>query len=203
VLKDSGIKKLSELKNKTIGYSNGGTGHTILGAMLNYNGVELKEINLVNLQMNLSQALLSKRVDAVYSMMRNIEPIQLKGQGIETKLFYPENNGVPMYSELMLAVKKTHGNDREIISFLKGVKQGVNYLKKNPEKSWKIIAEKYKDSLAMTSKMEKINHCIWKDTIKYFATTPEAFSKKRFNVFADFLYKKGVMSENTLNKILY
>jgi putative hydroxymethylpyrimidine transport system substrate-binding protein len=201
VLKDSRIKKISELRNKTIGYSNGGTGHTILGAMLDYNGVKLKEVKLVNLQMNLSQALLSKRVDAVYSMMRNVEPIQLKGQGIETKLFYPEDNGVPMYNELMLAVKKTHGNDKKIINFLKGVKQGINYINKNPEKAWGIISEKYKDSLAMTFKMKKINHDIWNDTIKYFATNPETFNKKQFNVLAEFLCQKGAISKINLKKI--
>ena len=203
VLKDSDIQKLSDLKNKTIGYASDGTGNAILGAMLESNNVKLSDVKLVNLQMNLSQALLSKRVNAVYGMMRNIEPVQLENKGVDTRLFYPEDNGVPMYSELLFAVKKTHTKDKKIISFLKGLKLGMDYINKNPEKSWKLIADKYKKSLAMTSKMEKINHEIWNDTIKYFAPDPEVFNKKQFDVFAEFLCKKGTISKNALDKMLH
>ena len=202
VLKGSDINKLSDLKNKTIGYASDGTGHAILGAMLEHNGVKLSEVNLVNLQMNLSQALLSKRVNATYGMMRNVEPIQMKQQGVETRLFYPEDNGVPMYSELLFAVRKTHAEDKKTVNFLKSVKQGVDYINKNPEKSWELIAETYKNSLAMTSKMKKINHDIWNATIKYFAPNPEVFNKKQFNIFARFLNKDGTISKMSLDKML-
>jgi putative hydroxymethylpyrimidine transport system substrate-binding protein len=210
VLKDSDMQKLFDLKGKTIGYSSDGTDHAILGAMLEYSGlfnssygVKLKQVNLVNLQMNLSQALLSKRVSAVYGMMRNVEPIQLEQQGVETKLFYPEDYGVPMYSELLFVVKKTHAKDEKIINFLKSVKQGVDYINRNSEKSWNLIAGKFRDSLAMTPKMRRINHDIWNATIKYFAPNPEVFNKKQFNVFARFLCKKGTISEDAMNQMLY
>ncbi len=203
VLKDSKIQNLFDLKNETIGYASDGTGHAILGTMLDYNGVKLSEVNLVNIQMNLSQALLSKRVNATYGMMRNVEPIQLAQQGVDTRLFYPEDNGVPMYSELLFAVRKTHTEDRKILNFLKSVKQGVDYINKNPEKSWKIIAVKYRESLAMTPKMESINYDIWKATIIYFAANPEVFNKKQFNSFAKFLCKKGTISKSALEKMLY
>ena len=204
VLKDSNIQKLSDLSGKTIGYSNDGTQHAILGTMLNNNFHDgLKQVNLVNLQMNLSQALLSKRVNAVYGMMRNVEPIQLERRGIKTSLFYPEDNGVPMYSELLFVVKKGHANDEKIINFLKSIKQGVDYINKNPEESWDLIAKRFRNNLAMTPKMKRINHNIWNATIKYFAPKPEVFNKKQFNAFARFLCKKGTISEDALNQILH
>ena len=202
VLKDSGIQKLSDLNNKIVGYANDGTGHAILGTMLNFNGVKLSQVNLVNLQMNLSQALLSKRVNAAYGMMRNVEPIQLKEQGVETRLFYPEDNGVPMYSELLFAVRKTHVEYKKIRKFLKSVKQGVDYINKNPEKSWKVIAKKYKESLAMTPKMENTNQDIWNATVKYFAPNPDVFNKKQFDTFAKFLFKYGTINKQALDKML-
>ncbi len=203
VLKDSGINNLSQLKGKSVGYSSDGTGNAILGAMLEYNDLKLDQVGLINLQMNLSQALLSKRVNAVYGMMRNVEPVQLKQEGVDTILFYPEENGVPMYSELLFAVRKSQVSSDKIKKFLSALKKAVDYINENPQKAWTKIAEKYQESLAMTKSMEQTNHLIWNATIQYFAQDPELFNKKQFNTFAKFLCNKGTISKLALNKMLY
>ena len=205
VLESSDITKLSDLKNKTIGYSSDGTGHAILGTMLELDVSRdvPTQTKLVNLQMNLSQALLSRKVDAVYGMMRNVEPIQLRQQAVKTRLFYPENHGVPMYSELLFAVKKTHASDKKIANFLKSIKQGTDYIKGSPEAAWNLIAKEFKAHLAMTTHTKRINHKIWKATVKYFSSNPEEFDKKQFDEFARFLHKKGAINDDALNRILY
>jgi len=201
-LKSSGISKMADFKGKKVGYSNDGTGNTILKAMLKYNGVTYNEILPINLQMNLSQALLSKRVDAVYGMMKNVEPIQLEQMGVKTNLFYPEDNGVPTYSELMFAAKDLKKDDEKIKKFLNGVRDGVVYLKKYPQKSWELVAKDFKESLAMTPDMAKTNHEIWNATIKYFADHPEKIDMKRFYRLAKFLYKHGTINKTAYDKIL-
>ena len=203
VLKDSGINSLSRLKNKLVGYSSDGTGNAILGAMFEYNGLNLDQVSLINLQMNLSQALLSKRVDAVYGMMRNVEPVQLKEEGVDTVLFYPEDNGVPMYSELLFAVRISQAESVKIKKFLNALEKAVVYINRNPQKAWNQIVEKYRESLAMTDKMKRTNRLIWDATIKYFALKPEVFNKEQFNRFAEFLCKKGTISKLALDKMLY
>jgi len=201
-LKNSGISKISDFKGKKVGYSNDGTDNTILKTMLEYNGVKPSEVSLINIQMNLSQALLSHKVDAVYGMMRNVEPVQLDQMGIKTNLFYPEDNGVPMYSELMFAAKISKSSEDSIKKFLNGVKDGSAYLKKYPQKSWELVAKDFKDSIAMTPKMTKTNHEIWNATVKYFAVDPEIINIKRFDTFAKFLYDKGTIKKAAYDKMV-
>ena len=64
--------------------------------------MSLSDVTLINVQMNLDQALLSGRVKAVSGVMRNVEPVQLAMIGHPTRCFKPEDYGMPTYDELIL-----------------------------------------------------------------------------------------------------
>lgn len=202
VLKKSNIKNLEDLKSKRIGYANDGTDNAILETMLNHNGIKLSDVELINIKMNLTQSLLSHRVSAVYGMMRNVEPVQLENKNIKTKLFLPENNGIPPYNELIMVAKKNQIGKPVYKKFIKSLKKAIKFLKENPELAWRKVKKDYKQSLAVSSKMESMNHAIWKVTIKYFADKPEKIDKTRFKKFVNFLSKKDVISKEEGKKVI-
>ena len=141
VLKSSGISSIKQLKNKTIGYSIGDVTSAILDTMLRHNELSLKNVKLVNVHYALSQALLAGKIDAVTDMMRNFELIQLQLMGHPAQAFYPEKNGVPPYSELILVTNKKLANNKRIRAFLSALQQGVKYLKQHPQTTWKEFAK--------------------------------------------------------------
>ncbi len=97
----SNIQSIKDLKGKTIAYSGGSMNHVALQIMLKYNGLTLNDVKTINVHYDLTQALLSQRVDAVTGMMRNFELLQMKLHNAPGKAFYPEENGMPAYDELI------------------------------------------------------------------------------------------------------
>ncbi len=72
------ILTVADLKGKTIGYSGGGVTHVALKTMLEQHHLTLNDVTQINIHYDLTQALLSKKVDAVTGMMRTFEVIQLQ-----------------------------------------------------------------------------------------------------------------------------
>ena len=98
VLKDGPIKKLSDLKNKKIGYSIAGMEKALLSAILKKANINKNEVEYINVNWSLSPALMSKQVDAVIGAYRNFELNQMEIEGDEGKCFYIEEEGVPPYA---------------------------------------------------------------------------------------------------------
>ena len=65
VLKSSSIYTLSDLKGKRIGYSSAASGGIMLNTLLKKAGLTVSDVTLINVHYGLTQALLSKKVDAV------------------------------------------------------------------------------------------------------------------------------------------
>ncbi len=195
VLKSSGIKTPADLKGKTIGYSSGAFGNSMLKAMLAKYGLTLKDVNLVNIKMNLIQALLSKRVDAVAGMMRSIEPVQIEAMGFPVTMFYPEDYGVPSYDELILiANSKAKAADPERYEkFVEALTEGVKYLKENPEKSWEDVSHAFPDELIPAMTMAHVNHQVWNASVPYFTDHPGVVDRNSYRILGEYLVKNGLL----------
>ena len=87
VLKDGPIKSIADLKGRNIGYSVGGMEEAMLGAMLAKHGIGLGDVKLVNVNFNLSPALMSGQVDAVIGAFRNFELNQMDLDGHPGRAF--------------------------------------------------------------------------------------------------------------------
>lgn len=184
VLKNSPIHHLSDLKNKRIGYSGGSMTQLSLNAMLTSNHVNLNQVELINVHYNLTQALLSKKVDAVTGIMRNFELIQLELVGQPGKAFFPEENGIPTYSELIFVVHEKNKDDPRFKLFLTALQKGIDYLKKNPERSWNQFA---KNHPALNN---ELNKRAWFITLPYFADRPCQFDQEKYVRFKEFMLHK-------------
>jgi len=189
VLKDSSINKPGDLKGQSIGYSTGSITDIILKTMLEKNGVHLNDVNMINIHYDLTQALLSKKIKAVTGMMRTFEVIQMELAGHPARIFLPEQNGVPTYSELILVVNKNNIHDPRLPRFIAALQKGVDYLQKNPEESWKLFVKSHPEL------NDTLNQRAWFATLPYFARKPAEYNAVEWMAFATFMQKNGVIKQ--------
>src|SRR3990167_6695533 len=90
---DKPLNCMVDLKGKHIGSSSGGLSSVMIKAVLTNEGFSNKDVVLINVRYNLSQALLSHKVDAVTGMMRNFEVPQLELTNHKVIAFFPEEHG--------------------------------------------------------------------------------------------------------------
>ena len=183
VLADGPVKNLKDLKGKRVGYSVSGFEDIYLGAMLAKHGLKLTDISLVNVNFSLSTALATKQVDAVIGAFRNFELNQLAIMGIKARAFYPENEGIPLYDELIFISHQRHIHDQRFIKFLKAIQKSVTFIINNPEESWNIARR------AFPEMDDELNQRAWFDTISRFSHNPIILDKQRYKEFAEFIQK--------------
>ena len=118
VLADGPVKAIADLKGRKVGFSVGGFEDALLGAMLGQHGLTLADVELVNVNFALSPALLSGQVDAVIGAFRNFELNQLALEGRPGRAFYPEEQGVPTYDELIFLANNAALDDPRLGRFL-------------------------------------------------------------------------------------
>ncbi len=188
VLKDGPVKSIKDLKGRKVGYSVAGTEQALLGTMLERHGLSLKDVTLVNVNFNLSAALLSRRVDAVVGAYRNFELNQLDIEKRPGRAFYPEEHGVPAYDELIAVAKADRVGDPRFKKFLRAWERGVIYLLNHPKESWKLFIRGRKKKLD-----NELNRRAWRDTLPRFASRPAALDRHRYRTFANFLKRKGLI----------
>lgn len=189
VLKDGPIKTLVDLKNKRIGFSTGDANSLNLRTMLKKAGLTLKNVEEVNVNYNLTQALLAKNIDAATGMMRNFELIQMQLAGQPGRPFFPEDNGVPTYSELIFIAHTKRVHDSRLIHFLNAEEKAVNYIRAHPQESWQQFIKNHPEL------NDELNKRAWKVTIPYFAIHPAQFNLKNWQTFAEFMRANGLISQ--------
>ncbi|MFC0338670.1 putative hydroxymethylpyrimidine transport system substrate-binding protein [Kushneria avicenniae] len=188
---DSDIHQVSDLKGKRVGYSVGGVEEVLLAAMLNHSGLDMDDVEPVNVNFALTPALLSRQVDAVTGAFRNFEPAQMAQEGVEGRAFYIEEEGVPIYDELIfLANTDTLDNQRALISrFMRAVEKATMWIVNHPEEGWTLF-KSYDASLD-----NEVNHKAWEASIVRFALRPAALDTARYRDFENFLLDRGVIKK--------
>lgn len=189
VLADGPVESIADLRGRRIGYSIGGIEEAVLGTMLGSHGVGLEEVELINVNFALSPALLAGRVDAVIGAYRNFELNQLELEGSAGRAFYPEEEGVPAFDELVVVANRAGLDDPRLPAFLAALDRGVQYLVNHPEESWALFAA-YRDGLD-----DELNRRAWWDTLPRFALRPAAVDWGRYHRFAAFLEEAGIVAD--------
>lgn len=189
VLRDGPIKKIADLKGKKVGFSVGGFEDALLQTMLVKHGLTLKDVELINVNFSLSPALVAGKVDAVIGAFRNFELNQMDIIKRPGRAFFPEEEGVPAYDELIVVAKKDKAHDPRYRRFLDAVENAVTFLINHPDDAWKLFIKNNK-------KLDnELNRRAWRDTLPRFALRPAAFDKVRYQRFAAFLKKQGLIKK--------
>ena len=187
VLASSPIKSIKDLKGKKIGFSVGGFEDALLSAMLSRHGLSLKDITLINVNFSLSPALISGKVDAVIGAFRNFELNQMDIVKRPGRAFFPEEEGVPSYDELIIIANKSKLGDPRYRAFMRALEDSVQFLINHPETSWKLFIGAHKNL------NDELNKRAWRDTLPRFALRPAALDRGRYQRFAAFLKKQGLI----------
>lgn len=188
VLKNGPIKTLTDLKGRKIGYSVGGFEEALLKALLAKANLKAEDVTLVNVNFSLSPALLSGQVDAVIGAFRNFELNQLDLAKKPGRAFYPEEEGVPPYDELVLVANRDQLNDPRFRRFLTALEQATLYILNHPDEAWQAFIARHKDL------NDELNRRAWRDTLPRLARRPAALDEAGYRRFAQFLAKQGVIT---------
>ncbi|MCM5554926.1 ABC transporter substrate-binding protein [Pleomorphomonas sp. NRK KF1] len=187
VLKDGPVKSLADLKGRKIGYSVSGFEDAMLGQFLKTAGLGLDDVELINVNFALSASLLAGQVDAVVGGYRNFELNQMKIEGREGLAFYPEENGMPAYDELIYVTRKDLLADKRLPEFLAAVEEATIYLTNHPDDAWTLFAKAYPDL------DDDLNRRAWADTLPRFAKRPAALGAGRYARFSQFMKDAGLI----------
>lgn len=189
VLNESGIKTIADLKGKKIGTGSNGLNSVMLKTVLKNAGINENEVELINVRYNLTQALLSHKVDAVTGLMRNVEVPQIELTGKKVTAFFPEENGIPTYSVLIFVANTKNTHDKRFARFLDAVKEGVEYLDNHPKAGWQQFIKAYPEA------NNEVNRTAWFSTLPYFAEDPAYFDKEEWERFAQFMQQNKMISK--------
>ena len=188
VLEDGPIAAIADLEGGKVGFSVGGFEDALLGAMLAEHGLSLEDVELVNVNFALSPALLSGQVDAVIGAFRNFELNQLELEGRPGRAFYPEEEGVPTYDELIFIANNAALDDPRLGHFLDAVELGVQYLLNHPDDGYALFVE------GRPELDDELNRRAFADTLPRFALRPAALDTARYARFAAFLEAQGLIA---------
>jgi putative hydroxymethylpyrimidine transport system substrate-binding protein len=189
VLADGPIDAIADLEGRKVGYSVGGFEDALLGAMLRPHGLALDDVELVNVNFSLSPSLLAGQVDAVIGAFRNFELNQMELVGEPGRAFYPEEEGVPAYDELVYVARRDRTDDDRLRRFVDATERATHWLMNHPEAGWEIF-KGYDPELD-----DALNRRAWDDTLPRLALAPAALDHGRYRRFAAFLAEQGLIDD--------
>ncbi|HSO48643.1 MAG TPA: ABC transporter substrate-binding protein [Rhizobiaceae bacterium] len=189
VLQDGPVKSIADLKGKTVGFSVGGFEDAVLAAMLNTQGLSLSDVTLVNVNFALSPSLFAGKVDAVIGAFRNFELNQMDIEGRPGTAFYPEENGVPAYDELVLVARKGREGEPQFARLVGALEEATLWLTNHPGEAWEAFVKAHPDL------DNELNRRAWRDTLPRLAKRPAALDRGRYHRFAQFMQQSGLIDE--------
>jgi putative hydroxymethylpyrimidine transport system substrate-binding protein len=185
-LRRSGIAKIGDLRGRRIGHGSGDAERAMVGAMLATAGLTLGDVQLVDIGEQLTVALLTGQVDAA-TVYRNFEILALREQGAEPIAFDYEAYGVPWFDELILVAGASSVPDSRLPRFLSALRHAVATLRADPIAAWTSCAD------AQAELNTVLNRAAWIASVPYFAADPAAVNLGRYDSFAAFLAKAGII----------
>ena len=189
VLKDGPVKEIADLKGKKVGFSVGGFEDALLAAMMKKHGLELSDVELININFALSPSLITGAVDAVIGAFRNFELNQLDIEKRPGIAFFPEEHGVPVYDELIFIAKSDRVDDKRFRPFMDAVEKATLYLTNHSDEALEAFIKAYPDL------DNELNRRAWVDTLPRFAKRPAALDTGRYKRFAVFMKDAELIKE--------
>jgi putative hydroxymethylpyrimidine transport system substrate-binding protein len=105
------IRRVADLKGKTIGITGVPADDAALDTALASAGLSRSDVKVVHVGYSLLPALLAHRVDAVLGVYRNVEGVELQQRGLHPTIIPLDRAGIPTYDELVLVASRTRLGD--------------------------------------------------------------------------------------------
>ncbi|MEM8956624.1 MAG: ABC transporter substrate-binding protein [Pseudomonadota bacterium] len=187
VLADGPVQTIADLKGRKVGFSVAGVEEALLYEILRRHGLTLEDVELVNVNWSLSPSLMARQVDAVIGAYRNFELNQMEIEGVPGRCFYPEEEGVPPYDELVYIANRDTMDPDMLRRFISATEKATHYIVNHPEDSWEIFAGTAREL------QDELNAKAWVDTWPRFSLTPAAVDHGRYARFEAFLEASGMV----------
>ncbi|WP_380178434.1 ABC transporter substrate-binding protein [Kalamiella sp. sgz302252] len=188
---DKNIHTPADLAGKSVGYSVSGIEQATLATMLAHEHQQMAKVKLVNVNFQLTSALLTGKVDAVIGGYRNIEALEVSLQGKDPVVFNVEDYGVPAYDELIIVANRASIGKPAIKKFLTALKQGEDYLQAHPQESWQAFVKTHPELNT------KLNQQAWMKTLPLFAYDPAHLDRQRYSQYESFLFNNKLIKKIT------
>ena len=142
-LKESGITSPGDLAGKKVGITGIPFEEALFSAMLEYDGINLDDVTLVNVGFDLVPALIGKKVDAIVGAYWTHESIVMELQGFALNVLRMEEWGVPDFYELVLvASEDTIANKPEVVErFLRATAKGFADAIADPQSAVDVLVD--------------------------------------------------------------
>ena len=147
-------KTVNDLKGQSVGNSSLATSVPTMNYILKSHGLNENDVTNVSLSTGLVEPLVNNQVAAVIGAFKNVEAVQLAGEGDYTVLPL-DTIGVPSYNELVVIANPDRlNNDEDYAAFVRkclaALKQGVADAQAHPDQAYeaiKPVAEGYDEAL--------------------------------------------------------
>lgn len=192
LLTNKNIASIQDLKGKKIGVSITGDDNAILKTMLAKTNVQLSDIQIVNVNFQLEQALMTGAVDAIIGAARNYEMLDLEQRYFPFHAFKPEDYGVPSYDEMIFVTRPELLKDSRIIRFLMALKEGNAYLQRHPDVVFSATIKEHPEFDTA------LNRKAWQVTLPMVPSDPAYMDVKRYQAFLDFLWQKKIVHQQVM-----
>lgn len=139
--KDNPIHSPKELVDKKVGYPGIPINEALVKTIVEHDGGNYDELEMINVEFELGSSLISEQVDAVSGMFVNHEVPLLRSQGYEVDYINPVDYGVPSYYEVVAVTSDEtwEENQEAIEAFWRAARKGFDYMVENPEDALDIL----------------------------------------------------------------
>ncbi|MHB8285780.1 MAG: ABC transporter substrate-binding protein [Caulobacteraceae bacterium] len=185
----SGIRTVSDLKGRKIGISVGGVEEAMVDAMLRSAGLAPSQVTFVRVNYELVTALLTRRIDAGIGAFRNDEVLEVQAKDGPPTVLAPEDNGVPLYDELILIARRDRIADPRTASFLLALREGTAALLREPDSLWRAFVT------AHPEQNTKVIKAAWAMTLGWLAHDPITLDRSRYLKFQAFCLAQGIIAK--------
>jgi putative hydroxymethylpyrimidine transport system substrate-binding protein len=142
-LRESGIRSVKDLRGKTIATAGIPYQEAYLDAILDDAGLSPGDVEVVNVQQGLLQAVLTGKAQAMLGGFLNVEGVDLKLRGKDPTIIPVNMLGIPTYDELVLVANSDTLDDRseDIRLFIDALERGTRAAVDDPQGATEAILD--------------------------------------------------------------
>jgi len=200
--KDSNIKTIEDIKDKSIMLTDNALGNTSLRAMIMSRGLTFSQTKVEKHSLDIND-LINNNIDLMSAYSSN-EPYVLKKMGIDTVVFAPKDYGFKFYGDILFTSEnELINNPSRVKKFTEASLKGWSYAFDNIEESVELIQKKY--NIQNKSKDALIYEALELKKLAYFETNKiGSIDKDNIRRISDIYKVLGLTSEDlNANEFVY
>ena len=195
-LKTSNIVTPKDLVGKKVGYPGIPTDEPLLETMLRSEGSNgLKDVELVNVGFNLSESLISGKVDAIIGAYWTHESILMENKGYPVNIMKVQEWGVPDYYELVLVTNedKINNNSRLVSSLTNALVKGFEDAINEPQLGVDILVKESNEEIDESIDRPGADLLVeeWQDSSGDFGVQ----KLDKWQSFSNWMFNKGLLTK--------